>query len=123
MKRSATRFVVLLAVVLGVLMVTIAVSSASSTTISLKAGSSSCKVGQSVKFTATVSGSAYEVGIYKQSGSSWNKVATANEVSSGTYVAYVKARQKGTMKVKAGVINSSGTVTAWSKVVSIKVTS
>jgi predicted secreted protein len=80
-------------------------------------------VGKSVKVTATVSGgsSAYEVRVYKKSGSSWKMAVTATLVSSGQYTAYVKATSKGTMQLKAGYVNSSGKVTAWSNVVSVKV--
>ncbi len=124
MTRSIRRFGVLFGGVLVVLLVTIAVSAAATPKISLKAASSSCKVGNSVKVTATTSGgTAYEVRIYKKSGSTWKKAVTATLVSSGTYTAYVKASAAGTMKLKAGFVNSSGTVTAWSNIVSVKVTS
>ena len=125
MTRSVKRFGVLFAGVLVVLLVMIAVSAAASPKITLKAASSSCKVGNSVKVTATTSGgTAYEVFIYKKVGSgSWTKAVTATLVSSGTYTAYVKASAKGTLKLKAGFVNSSGTVTVWSNVVSVKVTS
>jgi uncharacterized protein (DUF58 family) len=123
MARPVKRFGVCFAAVLIVLMVTVAVSAAANPTITLKAASSSCKVGRSVKVTATVTGgAAYEVCIYKNSGSSWKKAVTATLVSSGTYSAYVKASAKGTLKLKAGFVDSSGKVTAWSNIVSVKVT-
>ncbi len=124
MTHPVKRFGVLFAAVVIILMVTIAASQAANPTIKLKAASSSCKVGNSVKVTATVSGgTAYEVCIYKKVGSSWKKAVTATLVSTGTYTAYVKATAKGTLKLKAGLVNSSGTVTAWSNIVSVNVTS
>lgn len=123
MTRSIKRFAMLFVAVVMVLTVTTAVSAAASPKITLKAASSSCKVGKSVKVTATVTGgTAYEVRIYKKAGSSWKKAVTATLVSSGTYTAHVKASTKGTLKLKAAFVNSSGSVTAWSNVVSVKVT-
>jgi hypothetical protein len=123
MARSTRRFGVFVAAILIVLMVTIAASAAVKPKITLKAASSSCKVGKSAKVSATVTGGkAYEVWIYKKVGSSWKKVVTATLVSSGHYSAYVKATARGTMQLKAACVNSSRSVTAWSNVVSIKVT-
>ena len=81
------------------------------------------KVGASVKLTATTAGgTAYEVRIYKKSGTKWTKVVTAALVSPGTYVADLEAKVKGTLRLKAAFVNSSGTVKAWSSPISIKVT-
>jgi hypothetical protein len=117
------RFGVSLAVTLIAVLVAMAVAAAASPQVKLKAASSSCRVGHSVKLIATVSGgSAYEVGIYEKSGRSWNEVVTATLVSTGVYSAYVKCTAKGAMQLKAGIIDSSGDVTAWSNVVSVNVT-
>jgi uncharacterized protein (DUF58 family) len=122
MTRTIRRFGLLLAAVLVVLLVAITVSAAASPRIALKAASPTCTLGKSVKVTATVTGgTAYEVCIYKKVGWSWKKAVTATLVSSGQYTAYVKASTKGVMQLKAGIVGSSGSVTAWSNVVSIKV--
>jgi hypothetical protein len=122
MTRSVKRFGVVFVAILIVLTVVIAASAAAKPKITLTAAKSSCKVGDTVKVSATVTGAdAYEVRIYKKVGSSWQKAVTATRVSPGHYVAYVKATAKGTMQLKAGYVNSSGSVTAWSNVVSIKV--
>ena len=122
MTRSVKGFGVVLAAILIVVLATIAASAVAGSTITLSAAKSSCKVGDTVKVSATVSGTdAYEVRIYKKVGTSWQKVATATRVSTGHYVAYVKATKKGTMKLKAGYVNSSGNVTAWSNIVTITV--
>lgn len=124
MTRSIGRFGMLLAAVLVVLMVTTAVSAAATPKVKLKAASSSCKVGKSVKLTATVTGgTAYEVRIYKRVGSTWKKAVTATLVAPGKYIAYVKASAKGNMQLKAGFVDRSGKVRAWSNTVSVKVTS
>ena len=122
MKRSARRFGVLLAAVLIVLALTIAASAAAKPKVTLKAAKSSCKVGQSVKVSATVTGgSPYEMRIYKKVGSRWKTVVTAAKISSGHYSAYVKATAKGSMLLKAACVNSSGSVTAWSNAIKITV--
>ena len=121
MSASSKRLMLLVATVVIVLGVAVAASAASKPSIKLSA-TSSCKVGASVKASATVSGTdAYEVRIYKKSGSSWSKVVTATRTSTGHYVAYVSASKKGSMQLKAGYVNSSGSVTAWSNVVTVKV--
>lgn len=124
MTRSIGRFSMLLAAVLVMLMVTTAVWAATTPKVRLKAASSNCKVGTSVKLTATVTGgTAYEVRIYKKVGSTWKKAVTATLVAPGKYIAYVKASANGIMRLKASFVDSSGRVRAWSNTVSVKVTS
>jgi PhoPQ-activated pathogenicity-related protein len=115
--------VVLLLVV--VLLVAAAVSADSSKVkLSLKASPTKCKVGKSVKFTVTVTSKTapYEVRLYKSTGGSWSKVTTASKVAAGQYVAYAKASPKGTLRFKAGFVNSQGSVITYSNSVSVKAT-
>ena len=122
MSRSSTRLALLILAIAIALGLALAAPAASKPSITLSAGSSSCKVGASVKVTAAVSGTdAHEVRIYKKSCLTWSKIVTATRTSKGHYVAYVSPSKKGTMKLKAGYVNSSGSVTAWSNVVSVKV--
>ena len=122
MSRSERRVVLLVATIVLAFTVAVVASAATKPSIKLSTSTSTCKVGASVKVSATVSGTdAYEVRIYKKVGSSWSKVVTATRTSTGHYVAYVTAKTKGTMQLKAGYVNSSGSITAWSNVLSIKV--
>jgi hypothetical protein len=122
-KRSVKRFAVMLLAVLIVLAVALTASAVAKPKVTLRAASSSCKVGHSVKVCATVAhgSSAYEVRIYKKVGSSWKKVVTATLIWPGHYHAYVKATAKGKMQLRAGYVNNSGSVTAWSNIVVVTV--
>jgi hypothetical protein len=97
---------------------------ASKPTLKLSASPMKCKVGTSVKFTATVTSptTPYEIRLYKSTGGAWTWVATASQVSAGKYVAYATATPKGKLQFKAGFVNSKGSVTAYSKSVTVTVT-
>ena len=113
-------------IVLGVVLLVVSGVAAGSSApkLSLKAAPTKCKVGTSVKFTVKVTSvkPAYEVRIYKTTSGTLSNVATATRVATGTYVAYVKTASVGKKYFKAGFVNSSGSVTAYSNSVTVTVT-
>jgi hypothetical protein len=122
MKRLVLGIAIMLVAVSVFVAVTVGPAESAGAKLSLKASTTSCSVNTSVKFTATVtSGSApYAVRLYKNVNGSWQKVASASQVSGTQYVAYATASPKGTLKFKAASVNSSGKVLAYSNVVSVK---
>jgi hypothetical protein len=91
--------------------------------LTLKAAKTSAKLGTTVKLSVTVVAStpAYEVWIYAKSGTAWKKIATAKLIAPGKYASSVKLKKKGKLYLKAAYVNSSRTVKAYSKIVTIKV--
>jgi hypothetical protein len=122
MKRLVLIIAIMLVAVSVSVAVTVGPAESAGTKLSLQASPTSCGVNTSVKFTATVTGGStpYAVNLYKKAGTSWQKVATASQVSNSQYVAYATASPKGSLQFKAGSVNSSGTVLAYSNVVKVK---
>ena len=124
MKRLGLVLVIML-LAASVLLVAVAVRPAESAgaKLSLKASTTSCRLNTSVRFTATVTSGAtpYAVRLYKKVSGSWQKVATASQVSATQFVAYATASPKGKVYFKAGAVNSAGTVLAYSTVVTVTV--
>jgi hypothetical protein len=124
MKRAVIGAAVVLVALSVLVVASIGSAESAAPKVKLTASPTTCKVNASVKLTASVTAkdAPYEVRIYKKVDASWQQVATASKVSGGKYVAYVKARPKGTLQFKAGYVNSKGSVTAYSNVVAVKVT-
>ena len=124
MRRCTRCLGILLTITLLALLLAVAASAKPLPRLVLRTASSSCKVGASVRVTVTLKGGAtpYEVRIYRNVGSGWQRVATATLVSTGKWVAYVTASKTGQLQLKAGGVNSSGTVRAYSNTVTVKVT-
>ena len=123
MKRLMLGLAIVLVAVSVFVGVTVGPAESSGAKLSLKASTTSCSVNTSVKFTATVTSGAtpYAVRLYKKVSGSWQKIATLSQVSATQYSGYATASPKGKIPFKAGSVDSSGTVLAYSNVVTITV--
>ena len=124
MRRWAKGLCILLVVTLLVLLVAATASAKPGPRLVLRAARSTCSVGDSVRLTVTLKSGAtpYEVRIYRKGNGGWQQATTATLVSTGKYVAYVTAKKAGQMQLKAGAVNSSGSVRSYSNVVTVTVT-
>jgi len=115
---------ILLAVTLFVLLLAATASAKPCPKLALRASRSACNVDDSVRLNVTLTRGAtpYEVRIYRNVGQGWQWTTTATLVAPGKYVAYVTASKAGQLQLKAGAVNSSGSVRSYSNAVTVKVT-
>lgn len=123
MKRLVLSLAIVLVAVAVFAGATVGPAESASAKLRLKAVTTSCSAGTSVKFTATrTSGAApYAVRLYKKVSGSWQRVATLSQVSATQYSGYATASPAGKRPFKAASVNSSGTVLAYSNILTITV--
>ncbi len=123
MKRLVLGLAIVLVAVSVLVAVAVGPAESAGAKLSLKASTTSCGAGTSVKFTATkTSGTApYAVRLYKKVSGSWQRVATLSQVSATQYSGYATASPAGKRPFKAASVNSAGTVLAYSNIVTITV--
>ena len=123
MKRLVLGLAIVLVAVCVLVGATVGPAESAGAKLSLKASTTSCSAGTSVKFTATrTSGTApYAVRLYKKVSGSWQRVATLSQVSATQYSGYATASPAGKRPFKAASVNSAGTVLAYSNIVTITV--
>lgn len=122
MKRLVFSLVIVLAVS-ALVGAAVGPAESASAKLRLRASTTSCSAGTSVRFTATrTSGTApYAVRLYKKVSGSWQRVATLSQVSATQYSGFATASPAGKRPFKAACVNSAGTVLAYSNIVTITV--